>query len=146
MKLELTETQTLIRDTARQFARERVAPQARRLDREEHFPTELMRELASLGLMGVNLPAKYGGAEAGVVAYALAMMEMAAACASTSVTVTSASTPDASVGQAVDDTVPQFMPHIMESPVSTLVICPASSDAFKQAAVVGSTVMTEALY
>ncbi|QRK06544.1 acyl-CoA dehydrogenase family protein [Archangium violaceum] len=85
MNLELTETQTLIRDTARKFARERVAPQARRFDKEEIFPTELFKELASLGLMGVNIPSQYGGAEAGVVAYSLAMMEMAAACASTSV-------------------------------------------------------------
>ncbi|MBJ6762152.1 acyl-CoA dehydrogenase family protein [Myxococcaceae bacterium JPH2] len=85
MNLELTETQTLIRDTARKFARERVAPQARAMDREERFPTEIFRELAELGLLGVNLPSKYGGAEAGVVAYALAMMEMAAADASVSV-------------------------------------------------------------
>ncbi|MFL5352735.1 acyl-CoA dehydrogenase family protein [Archangium sp.] len=85
MNLELTETQTLIRDTARKFARERVAPQARKFDREELFSVELFKELASLGLMGVNIPAQYGGAEAGVVSYSLAMMEMAAACASTSV-------------------------------------------------------------
>jgi alkylation response protein AidB-like acyl-CoA dehydrogenase len=85
VNLELTETQTLIRDTARKFARERVAPQARRFDKEEYFPTELFKELASLGLMGVNIPSQYGGAEAGVVSYSLAMMEMAAACASTSV-------------------------------------------------------------
>lgn len=85
MNFELTETQTLIRDTARKFARERVAPLARTLDREERFPTDLFRQLGELGLLGVNLPAKYGGSEAGVVAYALAMMEMAAADASTSV-------------------------------------------------------------
>lgn len=85
MNLELTETQTLIRDTARKFAKEKVAPQARKLDREEIFPTATFKELAELGLMGVNLPARYGGAEAGVVAYALAMMEIAAADASTSV-------------------------------------------------------------
>jgi alkylation response protein AidB-like acyl-CoA dehydrogenase len=83
--LELTETQTLIRDTARKFAKERIAPQARTLDREERFPTELFKELAELGLMGVNIPARYGGAEAGVVAYALAMMEVSAADASASV-------------------------------------------------------------
>ncbi|MFP2903556.1 acyl-CoA dehydrogenase family protein [Pyxidicoccus sp. 3LFB2] len=86
MNLELTETQTLIRDTARKFARERVAPQARKLDREERFPTELYKEMGELGLLGVNIPAKYGGSEAGTVSYALAMMEMAAADASTSVT------------------------------------------------------------
>nr|WP_225937250.1 acyl-CoA dehydrogenase family protein [Myxococcus sp. RHSTA-1-4] len=82
----MTETQTLIRDTARKFARERVAPLARTLDREERFPTELYKEMGELGLLGVNIPAKYGGSEAGVVAYSLAMMEMAAADASTSVT------------------------------------------------------------
>jgi alkylation response protein AidB-like acyl-CoA dehydrogenase len=86
VNLELTETQTLIRDTARKFARERVAPQARTLDREERFPTELYKEMGELGLLGVNIPAKYGGSEAGTVSYALAMMEMAAADASTSVT------------------------------------------------------------
>ncbi len=85
MNFELTETQTLIRDTARKFARDRVAPLARALDREERFPTDLFKELGELGLLGVNLPARYGGSEAGAVSYALAMMEMAAADASTSV-------------------------------------------------------------
>lgn len=85
MELELNETQRLIRDTARTFARERIAPRAKQHDKEERFPKELLQEMAGLGLMGVNLPAQLGGAEAGVVAYSLAMMEVAAACASTSV-------------------------------------------------------------
>ncbi len=45
-----------------------------------------MKELADLGLMGVNIPSALGGAEAGVVAYSLAMMEVARGCASTAVT------------------------------------------------------------
>ena len=85
MDLELTQTQRLVRDTARAFARDRIAPRARMHDREEHFPSELLKEMAGLGLMGVNVPADLGGAEAGAVAYALAMMEVSAACASTSV-------------------------------------------------------------
>jgi len=85
VNLELTETQTLIRETARKFARERVAPLARELDRQERFPTELFKALGELGLLGVNIPSKYGGSEAGAVSYSLAMMEMAAADASTSV-------------------------------------------------------------
>ncbi|MBZ4334562.1 acyl-CoA dehydrogenase family protein [Corallococcus interemptor] len=85
MNFDLTETQTLIRDTARKFARERVAPHARAADREERFDPEVFKALAEVGLLGVNLPGKYGGAEAGVVSYALAMMEMAAADASVSV-------------------------------------------------------------
>ncbi|RKH51337.1 acyl-CoA dehydrogenase family protein [Corallococcus aberystwythensis] len=85
MNFDLTETQTLIRDTARKFARERVAPHARASDREERFDPEVFKALAEVGLLGVNLPGRYGGAEAGVVSYALAMMEMAAADASVAV-------------------------------------------------------------
>jgi len=85
MDLTLSETQTLVQRTARTFAQERVLPGARERDRREAFPADLLRELAGLGLMGVNVPAAYGGAEAGAVAYSLAMMEMAAACASTAV-------------------------------------------------------------
>ncbi len=85
MDFQLTDTQTLIRDTARTFAREKVAIRARQHDREELFPADLYREMAQLGLLGVNVPAELGGAEAGAVAYALAMMEISAACASTSV-------------------------------------------------------------
>ena len=85
MRLELSETQTLVRNTARTFARERVAPGARERDRNEQFPTELLSEMAELGLLGVNVPSEYGGAEAGAISYALAMMEIAEACASTAV-------------------------------------------------------------
>ena len=85
MDLGLNETQLLIRDTARNFASERVAPGARARDREERFPADLLQEMAGLGLMGVNVPHAYGGAEAGAVAYVLAMMEVAGACASTAV-------------------------------------------------------------
>jgi alkylation response protein AidB-like acyl-CoA dehydrogenase len=83
--LELSETQRLIRDTARTFAREVVAPRARDTDRLERFPEDVYRQMGDLGLLGVNVPPEYGGAGAGVVAYALAMMEISAACASTSV-------------------------------------------------------------
>jgi len=83
--LELTETQRMVRDTARSFARERIAPRAKMHDREERFPAELLEEMAGLGLMGVNIPEALGGAEAGAVALALAMIEVAEACASTSV-------------------------------------------------------------
>ena len=85
MRLELSETQALVRDTARTFARERVAPGARERDRTGQFPAELLLEMAELGLLGVNVPSPYGGAEAGAISYALAMMEIAEACASTAV-------------------------------------------------------------
>jgi alkylation response protein AidB-like acyl-CoA dehydrogenase len=86
MELELTETQSLIQKTTREFVDRAILPVAAELDRSERFPKEILAELAKLGLMGVNLPASLGGAEAGVVAYSLAMMEVARGCASTAVT------------------------------------------------------------
>jgi alkylation response protein AidB-like acyl-CoA dehydrogenase len=59
---------------------------AAQLDREGRFPAEQLRELADLGMMGVNVPEEYGGAAAGAFAYALAMIEIAQGCASTAVT------------------------------------------------------------
>lgn len=85
MDFELTETQRLIRDTARQYAKDVVAPRARQTDREHRFPADLYAQMGELGLLGVNVPEALGGAAAGAVSYSLAMMEIAAACASTSV-------------------------------------------------------------
>ena len=85
MLLELSETQKSIRDTSRNFARDVVAPKARQTDREERFPSAVYRQMGELGLLGINVPAAYGGAEAGAVSYALAMIEVSAACCSTSV-------------------------------------------------------------
>lgn len=86
MDLELNETQQLIAESARDFAARVVAPRAADLDKSGVFPSETVRGLAEQGLLGVNLLGRYGGAEAGVVAYALAMIEIAKACASTAVT------------------------------------------------------------
>src|SRR5438046_4526476 len=82
---DLTEAQALVRNTARDYAQKTLAPIAAQLDREARFPREQLAELAELGLMGVNVPEQYGGAAAGAVAYALAMMEIAQGCASTAV-------------------------------------------------------------
>ncbi|EYF05204.1 acyl-CoA dehydrogenase family protein [Chondromyces apiculatus] len=86
MQIEPTETQLLVARTARDYAERVIRPAAADLDREGRFPSEILRGLADLGLMGVNVPGALGGAEAGAVAYALAMMEVARACASTAVT------------------------------------------------------------
>src|SRR5213592_3788602 len=83
---ELTEAQALVRDTARNYAQKTLAPLAARLDREGRFPRQQIAELAELGMMGVNIAEEYGGAQAGAVSYALAMMEIAQGCASTAVT------------------------------------------------------------
>ncbi len=86
MDFEPNETQALIQRTARDYAERVIKPVAAALDKEERFPFEILKGLADLGLMGVNISAELGGAEAGVVAYSLAMTEIARACASTAVT------------------------------------------------------------
>ena len=83
---ELTEMQQMVRQAARSYAQKSLAPAAAALDREGRFPREHLRELADLGLMGVNVPEEFGGAQAGAVAYVLALMEVAQGCASTAVT------------------------------------------------------------
>lgn len=86
MDLELDETQALIQKTAREYARRVILPEAAAIDREERFPRAILKGLAELGLMAVAVPEELGGAGAGAVAYALAMQEVARACASTAVT------------------------------------------------------------
>jgi alkylation response protein AidB-like acyl-CoA dehydrogenase len=83
---EPTEAQGAVLATARAFARSRIAPAAAANAREERFPAELVRGLGELGLLAVNVPAAHGGSEAGAVAYALALMEVAAADCATAVT------------------------------------------------------------
>jgi alkylation response protein AidB-like acyl-CoA dehydrogenase len=86
MDFELSEEQKLIQQTARDFATKELEPDAGRREREHIFPKDQLKKMAELGLMGVNVPEKWGGVEAGVVAYSLAMMEISRACASTAVT------------------------------------------------------------
>lgn len=74
----LNEEQTLIRDMARAFARDKLAPNAARWDREATFPAEALREMGELGMMGMMLPEEWGGAGADHVSYALALEEIAA--------------------------------------------------------------------
>ncbi len=75
----LSETQILIQDAVRAFARERIRPFSREFERAGGYPPELFEELAGLGLMGMTAPEQFGGAGADYVSYALALIELAAA-------------------------------------------------------------------
>lgn len=81
-----TDAQRLIQDSARRFVSARVAPLAAQAEREERLDPRMLQGLADLGLLGVNVATELGGAAAGVVAYALAIAEVARGCASTAVT------------------------------------------------------------
>ena len=86
MNFDLTDEQKAIRDLCRDFAQSEVAPQAEHNDREERFPYDLVAKMAELGLMGLPFPERYGGAGADTVSYALAVMEISRADASTGIT------------------------------------------------------------
>lgn len=74
----LTEEQALIRDTARAFARDVLAPGAARRDRDKAIEPEVFSGLADLGFLGMTVPEEDGGVGADYVSYALALMEIAA--------------------------------------------------------------------
>jgi len=80
----LTEQQSMIRNMARQFARERLQPQAAKWDRDSYFPKEALAEMGQLGLLGMCIPEEWGGAGADSLSLAVALEEIAAgdaACA-----------------------------------------------------------------
>ena len=87
MDLSPTEEQLLVQRTARDAAERLLAPKAAARDVSGEFPVAELKELASLGLLGVTVPEELGGAGAGTIAYALAMMELARCDASVAVAV-----------------------------------------------------------
>lgn len=73
----LTQEQEMIRDTLRQFAQERLAPNAAEWERNHTFPREALAELGELGAMGILVPEQWGGAGMDYVSLALAIEEIA---------------------------------------------------------------------
>ncbi len=84
--LFLKEEHLQVREMARRFADEVVAPRARELDEAEEFPHDLVKQMAELGFLGLPFPEKYGGAGMDTLAYAIAVEEIARACGSTAIT------------------------------------------------------------
>jgi len=74
-----SEEQLMIQDVARRIAQEKIAPSAEHHDRTGEFPLDNIRTLGENGLMGIEVPAEYGGAGMDPVSYVLAMVEVAAA-------------------------------------------------------------------
>jgi butyryl-CoA dehydrogenase len=75
-----SEEQGLIREMARNFAREKLAPFAAAWDRDHRFPAEALAEMGGLGFMGMVVPPEWDGAGTDYVSYAMAIMEIAAGC------------------------------------------------------------------
>jgi butyryl-CoA dehydrogenase len=82
MRLELTDEQRLIQETARDFAQREIRPIAAEIDRDGRFPHETVKRMGELGLMGIAVPERWGGAGADTVSYVVALEEIARVCAS----------------------------------------------------------------
>ena len=77
MDFDLSPELVLLRNTTRAFARAEIAPVIGGLLEREEFPTELIRKLGGLGVMGLPYPEAFGGSAAGLLAFAIALEELA---------------------------------------------------------------------
>jgi isovaleryl-CoA dehydrogenase len=77
--LPLSEELELLRDTARRFAEQEIAPRATEIDATNTFPDDLWAKLGELGLLGMTVPAAYGGSEMGYLAHVIATEEISRA-------------------------------------------------------------------
>ena len=87
MDLELTAQQRMVREMVRDFAARRIAPGAAVRDRTGAFPGDVFRELGQLGVLGLPFPEEVGGSGGDTISFAIAIEEIARACASTALTV-----------------------------------------------------------
>jgi alkylation response protein AidB-like acyl-CoA dehydrogenase len=77
MDFRPTEEQKLLRRTVREFAETEIRPHVREWDQEQHFPIELVPKLASIGLLGIQFPERYGGAGMSAIDYCICIEELA---------------------------------------------------------------------
>jgi len=87
MNFELDDIQTMVRDTARKFAREAVAPYAAEMDKAAAFRMDLVKQMGDLGFLGVAVPEEYGGGGMDYRCYSIVVEELSTVCASTGVVV-----------------------------------------------------------
>ncbi|SFF79196.1 hypothetical protein SAMN04488025_10581 [Planifilum fulgidum] len=87
MEFTFTHEQEMMRRMVRDFARDRIAPAVKEMDEEDKFPRAVIDEMAKLGLMGIPIPEKWGGAGADFISYILALEEISRVSATVGVIV-----------------------------------------------------------
>ncbi|UIN48081.1 acyl-CoA dehydrogenase family protein [Bacillus licheniformis] len=83
MNFELTREQQMVRELARDFAKQEIAPHAEHVDRTGEFPIETFKKMGELGLLGIPFPESYGGSGGDTISYALSVEEIGKVCGST---------------------------------------------------------------
>ncbi|MCD4686997.1 MAG: acyl-CoA dehydrogenase family protein [Anaerolineae bacterium] len=79
LPFDLSDEHLMLRNAARDFARREIVPIAPEFDESGEFPLDTVRKMGAMGLMGVEIPEQYGGAEMDALAYVLALIEIAKA-------------------------------------------------------------------
>ncbi|MEA3458958.1 MAG: acyl-CoA dehydrogenase [Candidatus Thermoplasmatota archaeon] len=87
MDLSLSDEQKLFQKTIREFCEKEIKPIAEKIDQEEYFPETLYKKMGRMGLLGMTVPQKYGGAGIDRVSYMMALEEISRVCGSTGITV-----------------------------------------------------------
>ncbi|MGD8521012.1 MAG: acyl-CoA dehydrogenase family protein [Desulfobacterales bacterium] len=83
MDFELTEEQQMVREMAQRFAETEIKPKAAEWDETHEHPADICQQMGELKMMGIAVPEEYGGGGMDNVSYALALIEISKACAST---------------------------------------------------------------
>lgn len=87
MDFKLSEDHALLQEAYRDFATDRVKPLAAEIDEKEIFPLENIKEMGTLGFLGIPVPEEYGGAGVDTLSYVTCIEELSKVCASTGVIV-----------------------------------------------------------
>lgn len=111
-----SEKHRLIRKSVREFAKRELAPLAASIDETGCLPAKLYQRMVNNQYMGVTIPKKYGGCEAGYVAMAIVMEELSKVSVSATLYVTSPNTPGYSVG------VPERKMGVCGSPTADIIL------------------------
>lgn len=85
MNFEMTEDQRLLKEMIRDFAQKEITPKAKSLEDNREFPHELLQKLASLGILGMSIPAEYGGIKTDTLSLMIALEQISQALPSLSV-------------------------------------------------------------
>ena len=87
MDFSLTDEQKLFQKTIREFCEKEIKPISEKIDKEDYFPEDLYKKMGRMGLMGMTVPQKYGGAGIDRISYMIALEEIARVCGSTGLNV-----------------------------------------------------------
>lgn len=76
MNIHLTDEQKMMQTMVREFAQQEIKKQVIQMDKQHHFPTEIIKKMGELGLMGIPIPETYGGSGMDYTSYIIAIQEI----------------------------------------------------------------------